>query len=213
MELPPLPTLTNEQQEDRIAHHDIAQRLMSKQLGFDTGQLFIGTRFWQPSSLSKNHSKASTKLDSSVTIAEHLRKRIMVLFAGVISDVHWFDKLPGFELTEAHLTSIYNNGVVDGTRLTDKDKIEELLVILCGIEHEPSESYQLLVDQMNEIYSELYKAALNIFNSFAEKLPILTGLAVKENFSNGRLIVSDDRLVDLEADTDTLLLKNLLAHE
>lgn len=105
MELPPLPTLTNEQQEDRIAHHDIAQRLMSKQLGFDTGQLFIGTRFWQPSSLSKNHSKASTKLDSSVTIAEHLRKRIMVLFAGVISDVHWFDKLPGFELTEAHLTS------------------------------------------------------------------------------------------------------------
>ena len=186
---------------------------MSKQLGFDTGQLFIGTRFGQPSSLSKNHSKASTKLDSSVTIAEHLRKRIMVLFAGVISDVHWFDKLPGFELTEALLTSIYNNGVVDGTRLTDKDKIEELLLILCGIEHEPSESYQLLVDQMYEIYSELYKAALNIFNSFAEKLPILTGLAVKENFSNGRLIVSDDRLVDLEADANTLLLKNLLAHE
>lgn len=211
--LPPLPILTNEQQEDRIARHDIAQRLMSKKLGFETGQLFIGTRFGKPSSLSNNRSKALAKLDSSVTIAEHLRKRIMILFSGVMSDVQYFEKLVNFEMKKAHLDSIYNSGVPDGSWLTDKDKIEELLVALCGIEYEPGESYQRLVDQMNDTYSELYRAMLSIFDSFAEKLPILADLAIKESWNRGRLIVSDERLVDLEAEADTLLRKKLSPRE
>ncbi|QPG63828.1 hypothetical protein HFV04_003380 [Pseudomonas sp. BIGb0427] len=204
MELAPLPTLTNEQQEDRVAHHDIAQRLMSKKLGFETGQLFVGTRFGQPSSLSKNRSKASTKLDSSAAIADHLRKRIMVLCAGVISEVQWFEKLLGFELPQAHVTSICVNGITDGARLTDHDKLQELLIILCGIERVPSENDDFLEDQKHEIFIEIYQETLNIFNELSEKIFILTNLAVNENWSNGRLIVTDERLVDLEAEADAL---------
>ena len=214
MELPPLPTLTNEQQEDRIAHHDIAQRLMSRELGFETGQLFVGTRFGQPSTLSKNRSKVSAKLNSSVAIADHLRKRIMVLCAGVISEVHWFEKkLPGFEMQEAHVTSIYTYGVNDGAGLTNQDKLKELLIILCGIEHEPSENHQLLEDQMDVIFRGLYQKAVNIFNEFSEKLFILADLVINENWCNGRLIVCDERLVELEAEADALSSKNLTTRE
>ncbi len=203
----PLPTLTNEQQENRVIHHDIAQRLMARELGLNTGQLHVGTRFGQPSSLSKNYLKAPARLDSSVVVAEHLRKRIMVLTAGMISEAQWFEKLPGFDMKEEHVSEIYADGVIDGARLTDHDKLQELLIILCGIEREPSESYELVADQSHEIFSGLYQEALCTFNSFSEKLLILTELVINENWSDGRLIVSDERLVELEAEAADLASK------
>lgn len=213
MELPTLPTLTNEQQEDRIILHDLAQRLMARELGFETGQIFVGTRFGQPTSLSKNRSKATEKLNSAVDVAAHLRKRIMVLSAGVISDAHWFGKLPGFDGKEDHLTAIYANGVMDGARLTDYDKLQELLVILCGIEREPGESYDLLEDQKHAIFSGLYQEALHIFNSFSEKLFILSTLVINESRSRGELAVSDERLVELEVEAADLASKSQSPHD
>lgn len=204
MELSPLPTLTDLQQYGRVVHHDIAQRLMSKRLGFETGQLFVGALFGQPSSLSKNRSKAPIKLDSSAAVADHLRRRIMVLCAGVISEAQWFEQLPGFEIKDAHITSICKNGVTDGTWLTDDDKLQELLIILCGIEREPSENDDFLEDQKYEIFNEIYQETLNIFNEFSEKIFILAKLAFNESWRSGRLIVSDERLVSLEAEADAL---------
>ena len=200
MELLPLPPLNNDQQEDRVIVHDLAQRLMAMELGFGTGQIYLGMSFGRPSSLSKNRSKATGKLNSATDIAAHLRKRIMVLSAGVIGEVHWFHKLPGFDMENGHVESIYQNGVIDGAALTDKDKIQELLIILCGIEREPSESYQLFEEQQLEIFGEIYQQATRIFDSFSEKLFILANLAISESWSDGELVVNEERLLELEAE-------------
>lgn len=202
MELPPLPPLTNDQQENRVIFHDIAQHLMAKELGFETGRIFVGTRFGQPTSLSKNSSKTTTKLDSSAGIATHLRKRIMVLCAGVISEFEWFQKLPEFLMEKDHANTIYNNGLMDGFRLTDHHKIQELLIILHGIEREPSENDDLLENQKYEIFSVLYREAECIFNSFSEKLFTLYGLVINENWDNCGLIVNGERLAELEAEAE-----------
>lgn len=212
MELPPLPTLTNEQQEDRIIHHDLAQRLMARELGFETGKIFVGSPFGQPSSLSKNQSKATEKLTSAEDIAAHLRKRIMVLCAGIISDVHWFEKLPDFDMEDRHVTTIYKNGVIDGAHLKDFDKLQELLIILCGIERKPSDTYELLENEKHETFIELYQKARDIFNSFSEELFALFDLVSNENWSNGRLIVSDKRLVELEKSASELASKTQSQH-
>ncbi|TFZ37797.1 hypothetical protein EWW49_00330 [Pseudomonas syringae] len=209
MELPPLPTLTNEQQEDRVIVHDLAQRLMAMELGFGTGQISVGMSFGLPSSLSKNRSKASGKLNSATDVAAHLRKRIMVLSAGVIGEVHWFHKLLGFDMENGHVESIYQNGVIDGATLTDKDKIQELLIILCGIEREPSGNYQLLEEQKLEIFGEIYQQSTRIFDSFSEKLFILANLTISERWSNRGLSVSGERLAELETKAETLLIKSL----
>nr|NLU58566.1 hypothetical protein [Pseudomonas sp. BIGb0427] len=65
----------------------------------------------------------------------------------------------------------------------------------------------------HEIFIEIYQETLNIFNELSEKIFILTNLAVNENWSNGRLIVTDERLVDLEAEADALSSKNLSMRE
>ena len=200
IELLPLPELSQEQQEDRVIVHDLAQRLMAMELGFETGKIFVGMSFGQPSSLSKNRSKATEKLNSSADIAAHLRKRIMVLIAGVLGEIHWFNKLPGFDMKDAHVESIYQNGVRDGATLTDNDKLQELLIILCGIEREPSESNKLLEEQKKEIFSEIYPHVTRIVDSFSEKLFILADLVTSESWSDRGLDVCDKRLRELESE-------------
>lgn len=205
MELPPLPPLTNEQQEDRVIHHDIAQRMMARALKFETGQLYVGTRFRQPVSLSKNRSKASARLDTSAAIADHLRRRIMVLCAGVIGEAHWFNTIPDFEMQPDHLSSVYENGVVDGAGITDQDKINELLIILCGLENDPCENSESHGHQTRKIFEETYQEARTIFDTFSEKFLILAELAIGEDWSDGRLIVSDERLTKLDATAEIML--------
>lgn len=200
MELLPLPELSQEQQEDRVIVHDLAQRLMAMELGFGTGQISVGMSFGLPSSLSKNRSKATEKLNSSADISAHLRKRIMVLSAGVLGEVHWFHKLHGFDMKNSHVESIYQNGVMDGATLRDKDKIQELLIILCGIEREPSESYDLHEKQTKEIFGEIYQQTTRIVDSFSEKLFILADLVISESWSDRGLDVCDKRLRELEAE-------------
>ncbi|WP_025857557.1 hypothetical protein [Pseudomonas sp. CHM02] len=74
------------------------------------------------------------------------------------------------------------------------------MIILCGIEREPSESYDLHEKQTKEIFGEIYQQATRIVDSFSEKLFDLASLVISESWSDRGLDMSDERLLELEAE-------------
>lgn len=74
------------------------------------------------------------------------------------------------------------------------------MIILCGIEREPSESYDLHEKQTKEIFGEIYQQATRIVDSFSEKLFDLASLVISESWSDRGLDLSDERLLELEAE-------------
>lgn len=194
-----LPKTSQQQDDDRVIHHELGHWLMAREMGFTAGKIFLKRIGGKASGHAKVYPRASTRLSTAEAVDDYLTKRIMVLFAGVIVEVEWYRKTFVKDLDEDDIDHIYENGVIDHSGLNDKGKVEELLVVLAGIRNGPAAKYPDLSYQTRVIFVELYNQAINLVGRFLDKLYTLAELVKEEQWqSNGILDVPNERLVELE---------------
>lgn len=195
-----LPKLNDNQDIKRVIHHELGHWLMAREVGFEIGEIRLDTLWGKAAGSSKVFPRATSQLSSAESIDEYITKRVMVLCAGVRTEVEWYHRMPGFSFGKDDVNNVYENGVIDTSGLTDKGRIDELLIILAGIRYNAANSYSDLSHQMRAIFETIYSQVCEIAEDFMEKLFILAELIEKEQWQGRcKLTVSSKRLIELEA--------------
>lgn len=164
----------------RIIHHELGHWLMSRHVGFDTGDIKIGRLV---NGTAYGHSTVyptpKNQLVQVVDIYEHLMNRTAVLCAGVIADIEWHKRYASFNYDADDTEYLYVNGVMDATGLSDSGKIDELLYVMNGIKNPPSQDSEEIMNQHLEIRTEAWIKA----SEFIDNNPILFGM--------GEILIND----------------------
>lgn len=168
----------------RIIHHELGHWLMSRHVGFDTGEIKIGMLANRtPYGHATVYPTPKSQLVQSIDIYDHLLNRTAVLCAGVIADIEWHKRYSSSDYDSEDTQYLYENGVMDATALSDRGKIEELLYVMNGIKNPPSQDSEEIMNQHHEIRTEAWMKA----SEFIDDNPILFGMGeilVKGYFEN-----------------------------
>lgn len=195
-----LPKVEGARDESRVIHHELGHWLMAREVGFDTGSVIVQIA---PDGAihgsAKVFPRASVMLDTTGAIDDYLTRRVMVLCAGVIVEIEWYSKNLGRLLDKDELADVYENGVIDSSGLSDKGKIEELLVILSGMRSKPVIELSDFSVQISDLFTEIYNQAKVIAERFLDKLYVMAEIASKEKWqSHDMLEVPLERLLQIE---------------
>lgn len=191
-----LPKLSEQEDVRRVIHHELGHWLMAREVGFKTGGVYVDTYRGKAAGAATVFPKAANQLVTALAVEEYLTKRIMVLCAGVLAEIEWYAKnTPNFEAE--HVNDVYENGVIDTSGLTDKGRIDELMIILAGIRNKPTARE---ADQnQRDLFVEVYGKARDAFVGFEEKLFTLAKLAEKETWNSAtELTIPETRIIELE---------------
>ncbi|MNJ52293.1 hypothetical protein D3C77_476220 [compost metagenome] len=123
----------------------------------------------------------------------------MVLCAGVRTEIEWYHRDSTIPFSEEDIHDIYENGVIDTSGLTDKGKMDELLIILAGIRFTAAADNRALNIQHRALFEEIYQKSCKISVHFMDKLFALAKLVTQERWiSSSKLVVRSNRLIELE---------------
>ncbi|SNY61386.1 hypothetical protein SAMN02744775_00558 [Enterobacter sp. CC120223-11] len=168
----------------RIIHHELGHWLMSRHVGFDTGEINIGMLAnHKPYGQAIVYPSPKSQLAQAVDIYDHLLSRTAVLCAGVIADIGWHKRYASSDYDSDDTEYLYANGVMDATGLSDSGKIEELLYVMNGIKNPPSQDSEEIMNQRHKIRTEAWLKA----SEFIDENPILFGMGeilIKDYFEN-----------------------------
>lgn len=157
----------------RIIHHELGHWLMSRHVGFDTGEIKIGMLAnGTPYGHATVYPTPKGQLIQAIDIYKHLLDRVAVLCAGVIADIEWHKRYSSSDYDSDDTEYLYANGVMDATGLSDRGKIEELLYVMNGIKNQPSQDSEEIMNQRHEIRTEAWIKA----SEFIDDNPILFGM-------------------------------------
>ncbi|MEE5062628.1 hypothetical protein V2J97_01125 [Pseudomonas alliivorans] len=194
-----LPRLSDQQDVRRVIHHELGHWLMAREVGFDIGAISVDTYRGKAGGAAKVFPRAQTQLKNAAAVDEYLTKRIMVLCAGVRTEIEWYHRDPTIPFSREYIDDVYENGVIDTSGLTDKGKIDELLVILAGIRFTAATDNRALSIQHRALFEEIYHESCRISECFMDKLFALAKLVVEERWiSTSKLVVRSNRLIELE---------------
>lgn len=199
-----LPSLSHEQIQDRIVYRDVAQRLMARFLGLETGAIEVKMTFDRVTGTDSFLTNPPTCLNSTSKIAEYINKRLLVLSAGVMGEMEWYETILGINIQQEEAEEIYENGALDDSLNSNKSKIKELLVVLAGLRLEPCNCINDFETQNRDLFSQIYEHTREIFITLREKFLTLSGLVISEEWNNG-LLVTAARLDELECIVDAQL--------
>ncbi|MBI6885101.1 hypothetical protein [Pseudomonas putida] len=193
-----LPEFEKHENQNRAVYREVAQRLMAKHLGFKASGIQVKMTNGHVSGVSNYFLETSNGLVSPALVHDYLTKRIMVLCAGVWGEVHWLHLLLGDDMKNDHVTALYDNGVLDGSLLTNRAKILELSTILTGMQHEPADSYKEMDDQSHSLFAENYQRTVDYLKEHQDMFNCLAGLVLERPRSQDGMSVSDEVLNNLE---------------
>ena len=193
-----LPKLNEQQDVKRVIHHELGHWLMAREVGFKTGGVYVDTYRGKAAGAATVFPKAANQLVTALAVEEYLTKRIMVLCAGVLAEIEWYAKnIPNFE--EEQVNDVYENGVIDTSGLTDKGRIDELMIILAGIRSEPTTKKAEEDQNQRDLFVDVYEKAREVFIGFEEKLFALAKLVEKEKWNSAtKLTIPETRIIELE---------------
>jgi len=193
-----LPKLSEQQDVRRVIHHELGHWLMAREVGFKTGGVYVDTYRGKAAGAATVFPKAANQLVTALAVEEYLTKRVMVLCAGVLAEIEWYAKnTPNFE--EEQVNDVYENGVIDTSGLTDKGRIDELMIILAGIRKKPTAKQAETDQNQRDLFSEVYGKAREAFVGFEKKLFALAKLVEKEKLnSDTKLTIPENRIIKLE---------------
>ncbi|MBI6885102.1 hypothetical protein [Pseudomonas putida] len=202
-----LPKVRGARDESRVIHHELGHWLMAREVGFDTGGVIVQRA---PDGAihgsAKVFPRASVMLDTTGAIDDYLTRRVMVLCTGVIVEIEWYSKNLGRLLDEDELADVYENGVIDVSGLSDKGKIEELLVILSGLRNKPVSELPDFAAQISDLFTEIYNQAKVKAEKFLDKLYVMAEITSKEKWQSREMLeVPLERLLEIESLSETRL--------
>ncbi|ATN12542.1 hypothetical protein CRN80_24155 [Pseudomonas sp. FDAARGOS_380] len=193
-----LPKLSEQQDVRRVIHHELGHWLMAREVGFKIGGVCVDTYRGKAAGAATVFPKPSNKLVSAQAVEEYLTNRIMVLCAGVIAEIEWYVKNTLNFKTE-NVNDVYENGVIDTSGLTDKGRIDELMIILTGIRTEPTAIKTEADQTQRNLFIEVYEETRRIFVGFKDKLFALAKLVENEKWTSvTELTVPNNRLIELD---------------